>query len=74
MFENRIRKFLPLSETTPAFAGALPAFVACPAPLVAMFTPAQQSLVAEVYRRAQELTESQLRKPTRRRVPQFSLN
>jgi hypothetical protein len=74
MFENRIRKFLVLSESTSAIAGSLPAFVACPVPLLAIFTPAQQSFVAEVYRRAQELTESQLRKPTRRMMPQFSRN
>jgi hypothetical protein len=74
MFENRIRNFLASPEYTPAFAGSLPAFVACPAPLLAMYTPAQHSFFAEVYRRAQELTESQLRKPTRRRMPQFSVN
>ncbi len=74
MFENRIRNYWASSEYTPAFAGSLPAFVACPAPLLAMFNSTQQSFVAEVYRRAQELTESQLRKPTRRKMPQFSLN
>jgi hypothetical protein len=74
MFENRIRKFLPLPESIPAFTGSLTAFVACPVPLLAVFTPAHQSFVMEVYRRAQELTESQLRKPTRRAIPEFSLN
>jgi len=74
MFENRIRDFLATAEPTPAIAVALPAFIACPIPLVPNYGYAQQTFVAEVYRRAQELTESQLRKPARRLIPEFSLN
>jgi hypothetical protein len=74
MFENRIKHYYDLSESTSAFAGTQPAFVACPAPLMAAFTPAQQFFIAEIYRRALELTESQLRKPARRTIPEFSLN
>lgn len=74
MLENRIRNFLVYDESIPAAAGSLPAFVACPVPLLAIFTPAQHSFVAEVYRRAQEMTEKQLRKPTRRVIPEFSRN
>jgi hypothetical protein len=74
MFENRIRDYFAISEPTPAFAVAIPAFIACPVPLLVNYSHAQQSFVAEVYRRAQELTESQLRKPTRRPIPEFSLN
>jgi hypothetical protein len=74
MFENRIRDFFATIDPTPAFTGAIPAFMACPVPLLANYSLAQQSFVAEVYRRAQELTESQLRKPARRLIPEFSLN
>jgi hypothetical protein len=74
MFENRIRAYLPIQEPTPTSAGPHAAFVACPAPLLATFTAAQQSYVAEIYRRALELTESQLRKPARRAIPEFSMN
>jgi len=71
MFENRIRDFsLPASAPV---NDTVPAFVACPAPLFASFSVAHQSFVAEVYRRAQELTEAQMRKPARR-IPAFSLN
>jgi hypothetical protein len=75
MFENRISHLflVPEAATLTALSPAA-GFVACPAPLFATFTAAQQSFVAEVYRRAQELTESQLRKPTRRGVPEFSRN
>lgn len=65
MFENRIRDFFAVPT--------IPAFVACPAPLFATFTTAHQSFIAEVYRRARELTEAQLRTP-RRVVPEFSRN
>lgn len=73
MFENRISEFFTTSEYAPAPAGFAPAFVACP---VAMFgqTVNQAAYVAEVYRRAQELTQSQLRKPVRSSRPQFSMN
>lgn len=74
MFENRISEFFAVPVPSPAFAGFAPAFVACPAPLVATFSAAHQSFVAEVYRRALELTETQLRKPARRAIPEFSLN
>jgi hypothetical protein len=74
MFENRIRDYFAINETTPAVAAAIPAFIACPVPLLANYSQTQQSFVAEVYRRAQELTESQLRKSTRRTIPEFSLN
>ena len=72
MFANRISQFFSDIESTPG--PALPAFVACPHPLFATFTAAQQAFVAEVYRKAQELTEAQLRKPQRRPLPEFSLN
>ena len=74
MFENRIATFFSTPELTPAVAAPAPAFVACPAPLFASFTAAQQSFVAEVYRRAQELTEALFRKPARRAIPEFSRN
>jgi len=77
MFENRIQGFFSLPARTPAasaVAGQFAAFVVCPAPLCASFTPTHQAFVAEVYRRAQELTESQLRKPSQRAIPEFSLN
>lgn len=71
MFENRISEFFTNTEFAPVAAS--PAFVACP---VAMFgqTATQVAFVAEVYRRAQELTEAQLRRPTRNRIAAFSLN
>ncbi|WP_439630287.1 hypothetical protein [Gemmata sp.] len=73
MFENRISEFFSNSEYAPVAAGFSPAFVACP---VAMFgqTMTQVAYVAEVYRRAQELTEAQLRRPTRNRIAAFSVN
>jgi len=74
MFENRILDFFEINEPTPASAVANAAFIACPVPLLANYTFAQHSFVAEVYRRAQELTESQLRKPARRPIPEFSRN
>jgi len=74
MFENRIRDYFAINEPTPAFADTQPAFIACPVPLLATYSQAHQSFVAEVYRRAQELTESQMRKPTRRPIPEFSRN
>jgi hypothetical protein len=72
MFENRISQYFPVSDQ--AMAAPAPAFIACPLLLVAGFSPMQQSFVAEVYRRAQEMTEQQLRKPARRLIPEFSLN
>jgi len=73
MFANRIREhFAPI--LTPAATDFQPAFVACPLPVFSAFTPSHQAFVAEVYRRAQELTEAQLRKPARRPIPEFSLN
>jgi hypothetical protein len=74
MFENRIRNYFAVAEQVPYGAGALPAFIACPLPLLATYSFAQQSFVAEIYRRAQELTESQMRKAVRRSIPEFSLN
>jgi len=74
MFENRIKEFFAEPLTTPALAGVVPAFVACPAPLFASFSPGQQSFVAEVYRLARELAEAQLHEPARRTIPEFSLN
>lgn len=73
MFENRINAFFTTSEFAPVAAGSTPAFVACP---VAMFgqTVTQVAYVSEVYRRAQELTENQLRRPTRNRIAAFSAN
>ena len=73
MFENRVRNFYAAPILTMSGVGHQPAFVACPAPLFTSFTSAQQAFVAEVYRRAQELTEAQLR-PPRRRIPEFSRN
>jgi hypothetical protein len=74
MFENRIGKFFESEQTTGTSAGVAPAFIACPLPLLVGYSQAQQSYVAEVYRRAQELTEAQMRKPARRRAIEFSLN
>jgi hypothetical protein len=74
MFENRIGKFFDAAEFIPANAGTLPAFIACPIPLLANYSQAQQSFVAEIYRRALELTESQMRKPAKRKIPEFSMN
>jgi hypothetical protein len=74
MFANRISDYFDAPSLTPTVAIFQPAFIACPAPLMATFSAAQHAFVAEVYRRAQELTESQLRKPARRPLPQFSLN
>lgn len=74
MFENRISQFYRVSEEVAGIAAQAPAFIACPLPVVACFSAMQQSFVAEVYRRAQEMTEAQLRKPARRLFPEFSLN
>ncbi len=76
MFENRISEFFadPVLAPVGVPCEECHGFVACPAPLFATFTAAQSAFVAEVYRRAQELTEAQLRKPTRRRLPDFSRN
>lgn len=71
MFENRIREFM---ESEPAVTTHQPAFVACPIPVVVGFTGGHLSFVAEIYRRAQELAEEQLRKPKPRLLPHFSLN
>jgi hypothetical protein len=76
MLENRIRdQFAP--AIAPVAIGVESAFVACPSPLFATFTTPHQAFVAEVYRRAQELAEAQLRETARRRtfrLPAFSLN
>jgi hypothetical protein len=74
MFENRIRDFYTAPVFAPAFAGFEPAFVACPVPVFTTFTATQQAFVAEVYRRAQEMTAAQFRQPPRRTIPEFSLN
>jgi len=74
MFENRISQFFPVTAEFADFAAPAPAFVVCPVPVVACFSPVQQSFVAEVYRRAQEMTEQQMRKQARRFIPEFSLN
>jgi hypothetical protein len=72
MIANRLQGLL--APTAPAEGVFQPAFVACPAPLFATFNPAQQSFIAEVYRQAQELAQAQLRKPLRKRIPEFSVN
>jgi hypothetical protein len=74
MFENRISKFFATAEPVSELSETLPAFIAFPVPLLANCNLAHQSFVAEVYRRAQELTESQMRKAVRRVIPEFSLN
>jgi hypothetical protein len=72
MFANRIQAFTAIPNDTQT--GFQPAFVACPFALFAAFNPAHQSLIAEVYRRAQELTQAQVQKPRRKRVVEFSVN
>ena len=74
MFEHRFRELI--AETTPTVvAVAVPVgFVPCPCPVLAAFSPAHLGYVAEVYRIAQELTRTQLRKAARSRIPQFSAN
>jgi hypothetical protein len=74
MFENRIQTLLATPRFTLAVASPTPAFVACPAPLFTAFSSSQQSFIAEVYRRAQELTAAQLQQPARRAMPEFSRN
>ena len=74
MFENRIRDISATAAFEPVAVAVGSAFVACPVPLFATFTAAQQAFIVEVYRRAQELTEAQLRRPARRPIPEFSLN
>ncbi len=74
MFENRIGKYFEAAASYSANAETLSAFVACPVPLLAILSQAQQSIVAEIYRRALELTESQLRRPAKRLIPEFSMN
>jgi hypothetical protein len=74
MFENRISNYFQSTASVPSGVGALPAFIACPLPLLVNYSCSQQSFVAEIYRRAQELTESQMRKSVRRSIPEFSLN
>ena len=74
MFENRVQEYYAAPILTPAGAGVQTAFVPCPVPLFATFNYAQQAFVAEVYRRAQELAAAQLKKPTPRPIPEFSLN
>jgi hypothetical protein len=73
MLENRIGHLFRETVAAPAGSDHV-GFVACPLPLFAAFTAAQQSFVAEVYRRAQELTAAQLRKPVRKTIPEFSRN
>jgi hypothetical protein len=73
MFANRISAYIEL-ELTPIGVSHLPPFVPCPIPVIAAFNQAQHSFVTEIYRRAQELTESQLRKRQPRSIPCFSLN
>jgi hypothetical protein len=74
MFANRISQFFSDTESTPGPSEPPPAFVPFPVPLFAIYTAAQQAFVAEVYRRARELTEAQLRKPAHRPRREFSLN
>ena len=74
MFENRIRGFFHSPSPAPIAAETSTAFVACPAPLYATFSPAQHAFVAEVYRRAQELARERLRQRVRSRTPEFSRN
>lgn len=75
MFANRVSEFFPQPAFAPAVAGLAPAFVSCCLPALGVVSQAQQMFVAEIYRRAQEMTEAQLRKPaTIRRIPEFSLN
>jgi len=59
-----------LRQTQPAFA-ATTAFVPCP--VFALFAPAQQAAVSEIYRIAAEQTREQLR-PKQAFAPAFSLN
>jgi hypothetical protein len=72
MFANRLHGLLV--HTTPVEGTLQPAFVACPATLFATFNPAQLSFIAEVYKQAQELTQAQIKKPRRKRIPEFSVN
>jgi len=74
MFENRIQTLLATPRFALAVASPAPAFMACPAPLFTAFSASQQSFIAEIYRRAQEMTAAQLQKPDRRAIPEFSLN
>jgi hypothetical protein len=70
MFANRISHYFAAQEPSPNVE-PLPAFIVWPVLLV----PApQQAYIAEVYRRAQELTEAQLRQQRRAAIPVFSLN
>jgi len=72
MLEHRFREFFAQPAETAVAVAASPSFVPCP--VLMGYSPAQQSFVAEVYRLAQELTEAQLRQPTRTFPPAFSLN
>ncbi|HJZ53865.1 MAG TPA: hypothetical protein VKE74_02845 [Gemmataceae bacterium] len=72
MLEHRLREWMAQSESAAVVAAPLPAFVPCP--VFAAFSPSQQSFVAEVYRLAREMTEAQLRKPSRSWPPAFSRN
>jgi hypothetical protein len=74
MFENRIRDYVAVENSLGAVVGAQFGFVPCPTPLLATFSAQQQAFVAEIYRRAVELTQAQLQKPKRRRFPAFSCN
>lgn len=74
MFANRIEKYASLLENAAFPMPVATAFVACPMPLFAHFSQAQQLVVAEIYRRAREMTDKQLRKPSRSAIPVASLN
>lgn len=75
MFANRVSEFFLEPSLAPAIAGLAPAFVSCSLPALGVVCMAQQMFIAEVYRRAQEMSETQLRKPAKvRRIPEFSLN
>ena len=72
MFENRVREFFAEQAAVATAAVPVPVgFVACP---VCAFGLSQQAFVTEVYRLAREMTEAQLRKPKRSRIPTFSMN
>jgi hypothetical protein len=74
MFENRIAHFFSQNDATLVATGMQAAFVVCPTSVMANFSAVQQSYIAEVYRRALELTQKQLQRPTRRINYEFSLN
>lgn len=73
MLEHRFHEHLAAGVAVATLPNPA-AFVPCP--VFAGWSPAHQSLVAEVYRLAREMTEAQLaaRKPARAFPPAFSLN